>query len=39
MLLAHPEARRAPVADRRRGLVVLSVMAALFVALLLRPWH
>jgi hypothetical protein len=39
MLFAHPEARRPPAADRRRGLVVLSVMAALFVALLLRPGH
>jgi hypothetical protein len=37
MLLAHREARCPPLADRRRGLVVLSVMAALFVALLLRP--
>lgn len=39
MLWAHPEARRPPVTDRRRGLVVLSVMAALFIMLLLRPWH
>ncbi|HKU36952.1 MAG TPA: hypothetical protein VJR89_02360 [Polyangiales bacterium] len=39
MLWAHPETRRPPAADRRRGLVVLSVMAALFLALLLRPKH
>jgi hypothetical protein len=37
MLAAHPKARRPPLADRRRGLVVLSVMAALFFVLLLRP--
>lgn len=37
MLWAHPETRRPPAGDRRRGLLVLSVMAALFLALLLRP--
>jgi hypothetical protein len=37
MLLAHPEARRPPATDRRRGFVALSVMAALFLVLLLRP--
>jgi hypothetical protein len=37
MLIAHPEARRPPLADRRRGFVALSVMAALFLVLLLRP--
>lgn len=37
MLVAHPEARRPPVADRRRGFVALSVIAAVFLALLLRP--
>jgi hypothetical protein len=37
MLVAHPEARRPPAADRRRGLVALSVMAAVFLVLLLRP--
>lgn len=37
MLIAHPPARRPPAADRRRGFVALSVMAALFLVLLLRP--
>jgi hypothetical protein len=37
MLIAHPEARRPPAADRRRGFVALSVIAAVFLALLLRP--
>jgi hypothetical protein len=37
MLIAHPEARRPPATDRRRGFVALSVMAALFLVLLLRP--
>jgi hypothetical protein len=37
MLIAHPEARQPPVAERRRGFVVLSVMAALFLVLLFRP--
>jgi hypothetical protein len=37
ILIAHPDARRPPAADRRRGFVVLSVMAALFLVLLLRP--
>lgn len=37
MLVAHREARRPPPADRRRGFVALSVMAAVFLVLLLRP--
>jgi hypothetical protein len=37
MLIAHPEARRPPAADRKRGFVALSVIAAVFLALLLRP--
>lgn len=37
ILIAHPEARRPPEADRRRGFVALSVMAAVFLVLLLRP--
>jgi hypothetical protein len=37
MLIAHPEARKPPLADRRRGFVALSVMAAVFLVLLLRP--
>jgi hypothetical protein len=36
MLLAHPRTWRVPARDRRRGILVLSVMAAVFIALILR---
>jgi hypothetical protein len=36
MLLAHPRTWRVPERDRRRGLVALSVMTAVFIALVLR---
>ena len=39
MLVAQPAMRRPKPADMRRGLVVLSVMTAVFLALLLRPHH
>lgn len=39
MLIAQPAMRRPKPADMRRGLVVLSVMAAVFLVLLFRPHH